>query len=47
MSLDQLKGFAKALQFEVRRCSNTEPLNPSGIRGETIETLIKERDKYK
>lgn len=47
LSLDQLKSFAKALQHEVKKCQNTEPLNPAGLKGETIENLIKERDKFK
>ena len=32
MPLDTLKRFALALQGEIKKCSNTEPLNPQGVR---------------
>jgi len=47
MSLDALKDFARGLQTEIKRCQRTEPLNPAGIRDQTLEGLIKEKDKFK
>ncbi|CDW90581.1 UNKNOWN [Stylonychia lemnae] len=47
LTLDQLKKFAKALQVEIKRCNNTEPLNPQGIRDSTLENVLKEREKWK
>eukprot|EP00347_Sterkiella_histriomuscorum_P016482 403353010 len=47
LTLDQLKNFAKALQGEIKRCSQTNPLNPQGIREQTLDGLLKEREKWK
>jgi len=47
MPSEQLRRFAKALQGEIQRCQATEPLNPSKLREETLDTLLKERDRYK
>jgi hypothetical protein len=42
-----MKIFAKACQSEIRRCQNSEPLNPIGLKGETIDGIVIERNKYK
>ncbi len=47
MALDQLKHFAKSLHQEIRKCENTEPLNPVKARQETLQGLMKDRDKFK
>eukprot|EP00350_Pseudokeronopsis_sp_OXSARD2_P011901 CAMPEP_0170554722 /NCGR_PEP_ID=MMETSP0211-20121228/12597_1 /TAXON_ID=311385 /ORGANISM="Pseudokeronopsis sp., Strain OXSARD2" /LENGTH=66 /DNA_ID=CAMNT_0010864025 /DNA_START=2287 /DNA_END=2487 /DNA_ORIENTATION=- len=47
MNLVELKKFGEALQYEISRCKNTEALNPGELKNETIESLLKEREKYK